>query len=136
MLQFNIYFLLKATTVTALCCLPMAFSSEIGFVWTTFLLPASVACLAASQVRRHAQFEFRLKEQSDSVVEIDATGGRYNQWLKRCRIVIAGGCLSVAFGFPMLHIVDPNRLQCGFHWLCCLLLVASWLPAIQPSEEC
>jgi hypothetical protein len=42
------------------------------------------------------------------VVDISKAGGRTRQWLRRGRIVVAGTCLSLAFGFPTLHQVDPE----------------------------
>lgn len=108
MLRFNTSFLLKATTITALCCLPIALNRESGFVWTAFLLPISLASLAATQVGKHGQFQFKFKELPDSVVEIYTTGGLQNQWLKRGRLILAGACVSLVVGFPMLHIVDPE----------------------------
>jgi hypothetical protein len=114
MLQFNTAFLLKATAITALCCLPMALNKQSGFVWTAFLLPTSLACLAATQVAKRGEFEFRFKGLSNSVVEINAAGGPQSQWLTRSRVVLAGACFSIVIGFPMLHIVDPEPI--GF-WL-------------------
>lgn len=108
MLPFNTSFLLKATAITALCCLPMALNKESGFVWTAFFLPISLAGLAATQVGKHGEFEFTFKELPNSVVEIYTTGGRQNQWHTRVRIILAGACLSVVIGPPMLNIVDPE----------------------------
>ena len=73
MLRFNTAFLLKATFITALCCLPMTYNRESGFVWTAFLLPVSLAWLVATQVGKHGQYEFKFKELSDSVVKIYTT---------------------------------------------------------------
>lgn len=121
MLQFNTAFLLKATAITALCCLPMAYNEQSGFVWTAFLLPISLAGLAATQVGRSGSFEFRFEELSQSVVEVHTTNGRYDQWFTRGRIIVAGGCLSVSVGPPMLHLVDPGPIGL---WLPLVLLFA------------
>jgi hypothetical protein len=108
MIRFNTAFLLKATVIIALSCLPMALNEESGFVFTAFLLPISLASLAAAQVGMRGPFEFNFKKLPNSVVEIYATGGRYRQWLMRSRIFSAGFFLSGVVGFPMLHQVDPE----------------------------
>ncbi|MAT70585.1 MAG: hypothetical protein CMJ58_13790 [Planctomycetaceae bacterium] len=107
-MKFNTLFLLQATVVTALCCLPIALDREQGFVITAFALPALLGWLATTQARREGPFEIAFRELPDSVVEIRATGGRQAQLLARSRIFIAGCCLSIACGFPMLHQVDPE----------------------------
>ena len=117
MLRFNTSFLLKATAVTALCCMPMGLNQESGFVWTAFLLPIGLAGLAATQVPKHGEFEFRLKELPNWVVEIYTTGGRQHQWYTRLRIIFAGACLSIVIGPPMLNLVDPEP-------------IAMWLPIV------
>lgn len=114
MMRFNTLFLLKATAVTAACCVPMAINKESGFVWTAFLLPISLAWLAANEVAKRGPHRLSFKELPDSVVEIYATGGRPDQWFTRGRIIAAGGCLSVVVGFPMLNVVDQEPI--GF-WL-------------------
>ncbi len=118
MLQFNTAFLFKATAICAAGCLPISLNRESGFVWTAFLLPVSLAWLVATQVGKHGQFEFTFKQTLDSsVVEFDTINGRYDQWFTRGRIITSGGCLSVAIGFPILHIVDPGP-------------IALWLPIV------
>lgn len=107
-MRFNTAFLLKATVVTAVCCLPMALDRESGFVWTAFLLPIGLATLAATQVEERGPLEFRFQEISDSVVEVGATGGPLERLVKRLRVVAAGFCLAIVFGFPALHQVDPE----------------------------
>lgn len=107
MWQFNTSFLLKATAITALGCLPMVYYRESGIVWTAFLLPISLAWLVSTLVGKHGQHEFKFKQLSDAVVEVHAINGRYDQWFTRGRIIAAGACLSVAIGFPMANIVDP-----------------------------
>jgi hypothetical protein len=108
MLRFNTGFLLQATAVTALACLPMAFNRESGFVTSAFLLPASLAFLAACHVERHGEFVFKLRQLSKSVVEIRSTGGPQSQRSAQGRILATGICLSLVCGFPMLHQVDPE----------------------------
>lgn len=121
MFRFNTTFLLKATALTALGCLPMALNKESGFVWTAFFLPISLAWLASTQIRTQGQFEFKFKELSNPVVEIYGAGGRQIQWLTKSRIIAAGFCLSVAIGFPMLHLVDPEPIE---FWLPLVALFA------------
>jgi hypothetical protein len=131
MLRFSTAFLLKATVITALVCLTMAFDKDSGFVWTAFLLPISLASLAATQVEKHGQFEFKFKELPNSVVEILAAGGRHDQWLTRGRIILAGACLSISIGFPMLHTVDPEPPE---YWIPILVLVVGvWIMFISHS---
>jgi hypothetical protein len=108
MLRFNTSFLLKAAVVVALCCLPMALDDQSGFVFTAFLLPASLATLAATQVEEQGEFEFRFQRFPNSAVEISTVGGRTHQVLTRLRVIGAGACLSLASGFPALHQVDPE----------------------------
>jgi len=108
MWRFNTSFLLKATAVTAVGCLPMAFNRESGFVMTVFLLPVSLAFLAALQIEKRGQFVFTLKKLPNSDVEICNSGGVQGQRLTQGRILGAGFCLSLVLGFPMQHIVDPE----------------------------
>ena len=56
MLRFNTIFLLKATAVTALACLPMASNQDHGYVFVAFTLPLGWAALAATEVKRHGEF--------------------------------------------------------------------------------
>jgi hypothetical protein len=120
-LRFNTSFLLKATVIASLCCLPMALDKDSGFVWTAFLLPVRLAWLASTQVGKQDEFEFKFEELPDSVVEIYTEGGRQNQWLTRLRIILAGGCLSLVVGFPMLHLVDPEPPE---FWVPFVVLIA------------
>lgn len=110
MVRFNMTFALLATAVTALACVPMALDRESGFVWTAFLLPFALASSAAAQARVRGEFEFIFRRLPNSDVEFFTTGGRYHQWLVRCRLLVAGFCLSIVFGFPSLHQVDPEPL--------------------------
>lgn len=107
-MKFNTLFLLQATVVTALCCLPIALDREQGFVITAFALPALLGWLATTQARREGPFEIAFRELPDSVVEIRATGGRQTQFLARSRIFLVGCCLSIVCGPPLLHLVDPE----------------------------
>jgi hypothetical protein len=86
----------------------MAFNRESGFVASAFLLPVSLAFLAAYHVERRGQFVFKLKQSSNSVVEIHSTGGPQGQRRAQGRILAAGICLAIVVGFPMLHQVDPE----------------------------
>lgn len=115
MIRFTTSFLLRATAVTALCCAPISLDRANGFVWTAFLLPVSWAILLATQVEMQGEYEIEITEQPNSVVEIAATGGRYNQWATRVRIVLAGFFLSPLTLFPALNYVDPEP-------------IAIWLP--------
>lgn len=117
MFQFNTLFLFKATAISALGCLPMVYNRESGFVWTAFLLPVSLSFLVATQARKFGAHEIEFNELPDAVVEIKIINGRYGQWFTRGRIVVAGACLSLAIGFPLLHLVDPGP-------------IALWLPLV------
>jgi hypothetical protein len=107
-MRFNTAFLLIAAAVTALCCLPMALDRESGFVWTAFLLPIGLATLAATQVEGRGKLEFRIEQLSESVVQVGAVGGPLERWMRKCRVVAAGCCLAIVFGFPSLHQIDPE----------------------------
>ena len=107
-MRFNTLFLLQACVVTAAVCLPMALNRESGFVWTAFLLPMCFGLLIARQVELRGELEFKFRKLPGSVVEISTVGGKQKHWLMRARIIAAGVLLSVVFGIPMLHQVDPE----------------------------
>lgn len=111
MWRFNTAFLLQLVVVVSLCCLPMALDRQSGFVWSAFLAPILLACFVAIHVPQDGESRLKLNELSDSVVRIDASGGRGSQWLSRARILCAGGCLSVVAGFPSLHLIDPGPVE-------------------------
>ena len=114
MWQFNTAFLLQATVVVALCCLPMAIDKQEGFVGTAYATPLLLACFAAWRVPLRGQFAFELKKLSDATIEIRSGGGRQTQWGWRGRIVSAGSLLVPLTGFPALNVIDPEPV--GF-WL-------------------
>jgi hypothetical protein len=97
LVRFNTIFLLKATVVAALACLPMAFH-EHGYVATMFLVPASFTCFAASRVERHGEFELKFKKLPNYVVEILTSGGRQSQRVIQNRVGGAGFTLATGLG--------------------------------------
>jgi len=108
MVRFDTAFLFKATTLVALCCLPIPLNQESGFVWTAFLMPPCLALLVAMQVPLRKPLAVQFLHLSESVVEFRTTGGLYEQWTTRCRLFAAGACLSFTTGFPALHTIDPE----------------------------
>jgi hypothetical protein len=124
--RFNTQFLLMAAVVTAAACWPMALSRESGFVWTAFLLPAGLGFLAATQVEQQSELQFHFQKRPGSVVEISATGPSTG-WLMRFRMILAGMCLSVVVGPPMLHQVDPEPLPMWVPIVACFALMAAML---------
>jgi len=89
----------------------MAFNQDHGYVFVAFLLPLGWAVLAATEVKRHGEFELKFKPLEPGVVELYTTGGRQSQWLAQCRIVGVGVLLALAIGIPLLHgnPTVPNR---------------------------
>lgn len=108
MVRFNTAFLLQATAVVALCCLPISLNRESGHVWTAFLLPVGFATFVAWHVPHRKPLEFHFLQQGETTVEFRTTGGLYEQWSTRCRLFAAGACLSFTTGFPALHTIDPE----------------------------
>ena len=110
-MRFNTIFLLKATAVTALACLPMAFDRAHGYVFVAFTLPLGWAVLAAMEVKRHGEFELKFKQIQPGVVELYTTGGRQSQWLAHRRIIGVGILLALAIGISLVNSnpTIPNR---------------------------
>lgn len=114
MVRFNTAFLLKATIVVALVCLPMTLDEKNGYGATAFLLPISFAILAATQVEKRGDFEFRFKKLPNAVVEVNATGGRQGQWLTQCRLFGVGLGLSFVTAMTASRLSDASSPK--FAW--------------------
>lgn len=108
MVRFNTTFLLQATTLLAVCCIPMALSQENGFVWTAFLAPLCLGVLVAAHIQSEGEYRVWLEQRSDTVVEVRVRGGRVTQWLSRARTILIGLSVSIVVGPPALHTVDPG----------------------------
>lgn len=92
--RFNTAFLLKATAVVALCCLPMALMEDDGPRTSVFLIPIALSILVASGIERNGEYELKFRAVSNEVTEIYTTGGAQGLQMKMARIVITGGFLG------------------------------------------
>lgn len=98
-MRFNTAFLLKATAISALACLPMALmESDDGIVISACFVPIGIAGIAATQIKEQGEYELKFKKHPDSVVEIYTTGGRQDKLLTTGRILGGGIGLGIISG--------------------------------------